>query len=388
MLVAACQAATAPTTPSAAGTPAESVAPPSESAPAPSAAPSLLPTPTGTPLPTASERPTPAVTPVPSSSSGDTSTGAWVAAGSLVDFSPWLAVPLGDGGALAFGQDATVTRRWDPATARWRQAAALNATRQDFAAVPLRDGRILVTGGLDTHNQNRWQAYSSTYVYDLSTTAGSWTKVGLLGTARVAPAAAVLPDGRVLVAGGAYKDGPPFETGSSGITLAASTAIVPAPATGGGGRWYDMAPPSIGVALATAELFDAETGRWSPTGSMRFARARAAAATLSDGRILIVGSSGEQGEARLDPRAYDTAEVYDPATGRFSLVGSLPSIDREAIAADGVEVPDYGTSSTAVGTLVPLPDGGALLVGHGDGWKHAGWVTRTIRFDALSGRWR
>jgi hypothetical protein len=89
----------------------------------------------------------------------------------------------------------------------------------------------------------------------------------------------------------------------------------------------------------------------------------------------------------MDPRVYGTAEVYDPATGHFSLVGSLPPIDRAAIAAAGVNVPTSDPSWTQIGTLVALPDGGALLVGHSDEWKHEGSVTRTFRFDAPTGSW-
>ena len=393
---AACGAPTVAPSPSAVSRPTESASASTESAPASSGGASVVPTPSGVQQPTASVRPGPTVTPVPSSSAAGRSPapeGQWVAAGSLTSLTWSIAavIPLGDGGALAVGED-TVSERWDPATATWRQAAALPAARRDFAAVALRDGRILVTGGLDTHDMDRWQAYSSTYVYDPSTTAGSWTKVGLLGTARVSPAAAVLPDGRVLVAGGAYKDGPPYDsTESSGITLAVATSGVPREGTGGGRRFDDVVPPSIGVALATAELFDPSTGQWSSTGSMRFARAGAAAATLSDGRILVVGpsSSGNgSGDARMDPRVYGTAEVYDPATGRFSPVGSLPPIERAAISAAGVNLPTSDPSWTQIGTLVALPDGGALLVGHIDEWKHEGSVTRSFRFDAPSGRWR
>jgi hypothetical protein len=131
---------------------------------------------------------------------------------------------------------------------------------------------------------------------------------------------------------------------------------------------------------------------------MRFARARAVAVTLSDGRVLVVGPSSfyvPAGRApEMDPRVFDTAEVYDPATGRFSLVGSLPPIDRAALAAAGVDLPSDSPSQASTGTLVSLPDGGALLVGHGDEWtrmvvqKHNGLVSRTFRFDARSGRWR
>jgi len=396
MVAAACGAATVAPSPSAVSRPTESASASTGSAPASSAAASVVPTPTGVVPPSASAQPAATTTPVPSGSASGMSPAPgrpWVPSGSLASL-PWsvgAAVPLRDGGALVFGLEGTVAERWNPATATWRQAAALPAARRDFAAVALRDGGILVTGGLDTHDMNRWQAYSSSYVYDPSTTAGSWTKVGLLGTARVSPAAAVLPDGRVLVAGGAYKDGPAWDyTGSSGITLAVAGSTMPGEGTGGGGRFDDVAPPSVGVALATAELFDPSTGRWSPTGSMRFARAGAAAATLSDGRILVVGpsSSGNgSGDARMDPRVYGTAEVYDPATGHFSLVGSLPPIDRAAIAAAGVNVPTSDPSWTQTGTLVALPDGGALLVGHSDEWKHEGSVTRTFRFDAPTGSW-
>ena len=91
--------------------------------------------------------------------------------------------------------------------------------------------------------------------------------------------------------------------------------------------------------------------------------------------------------AQMDPRVFDTAEVYDPATGRFSLVGSLPPIDRAAIAAAGFEIPTRSPDWASEGTLVALPDGGAFLVGRIDEWKHEGWVTRAFRFDARSGHW-
>ena len=399
MLLAACEAATVSPSPSAAETPMELITTPTAPASAPPTGPSLAPVPTAVVAPTSPAPPAPSATPVPSASAGGASAepgGSWAPAGALAVWgSLQAAVPLGDGGALALEEDGTEAERWDPATAKWRPAAALNAPRADFAAVPLRDGRVLVTGGLDTHDNDRWQAYSSTYVYDPSTRAGSWTKVGLLGTARVAPAAALLPDGRVLVAGGAYKNGPAYDdSGSLGLTLAAWTPAAPGAGAGGRGPLDDIPPPSIGLALATAELFDPSTGRWSPTGSMRYARVGAAAATLSDGRVLVVGSA-EPGSwwADVDPRAFDTAEVYDPATGHFSLVGGLPSIDRAEVAAAGVDLRDDPTfydnmGFTDVGTLIALGDGGALVIGRYESSKHQGSVTRSFRFDARGGRWR
>ena len=384
-LAAGCASTAVSPSPSASVAPSSSLAAPTEAAP--SAAPSLAPTPTAV-SPTAalaSVAPSPTPSPVPSPG------GSWAPAGTLVSRS-WdsPAVALGDGGAISIdGRDHTA-QRWDPATGTWHAAAGLNAPREYFAAVPLRDGRVLVAGGLDNHDPERWRSYSSAYVYDPATPTGTWTKVGLLGTARAAPAAAVLADGRVLVAGGSFMDGPPWGgTGRSDVVFAAVRVPAPGSVSDGGGD-FDIAPPVIGAALATAELFDPVTGRWSPTGSMQFARAGAVATTLSDGRVLVVGPSSAATfgfESKMDPRVYGTAEVYDPATGRFTQVGSLPPIDRAAIAADGVQVPTEDPQATSMGTLVPLPDGAALIVGHVDSWKHQADVVRTFRFDGATGTW-
>jgi N-acetylneuraminic acid mutarotase len=393
-VLAACQASNPTASPAATGsagpTAVQSAATPS--APIPASAgptPCQLSCPHGVPTavpasapPSASTSPA-VVTPAP--------IGSWVAAGSIPE-DAWVAIAarLGDGGAVGLTWDGTTATRWDPDTGTWRRATGLAIPRSGPAVVTLPDGRVLVVGGVDTRDPEHWRAFSSAYVYGAATPDGTWTKVGLMGTARVAPAAAVLRDGRVLVAGGSYIDGPPYQAaGAAGLVLA---AFRPAePGAGTGRRADDVAPPFIGTALATVEVFDPATGRWSPTGSMRFARAGAAATTLSDGRVLVVGPSSSYndapGDVTMDARAFGTAEVYDPATGRFTLVGSLPPIDRAAIAADGVEVPTSDPYMTSAGTLVALPDGGALLVGHADEWKHEASVTRTFRFDGSTGRW-
>ena len=313
--------------------------------------------------------------------------GSWVPGGTLSsDWYPGTLMRLGGGGALAVTADGTQAMRWDPTSATWHAATPLNAARSNYAAVPLEDGRVLVAGG---SNDNQ-QAYSSAYVYDPATPKGTWTKAGLMGTARSLPAAAVLHDGRVLVAGGAYFDRPALVDDPAGVVRAAYR-------TGETGsdrtrRVDDVAPSRTVPALATAEIFDPATGTWSPTGSMRYARAGATAVTLADGRVLVVSPGGVMfvgGDtgATVDERAATATEVYDPATGRFTLVGGLPEIDRSAIAAAGATLPDTAPDLVSVGTLVALPDGGALLVGHVDTWKYRASLTRTIRFDGATGEW-
>jgi hypothetical protein len=392
VLVAACSSSATPT-PDASTQPVPSAAPSASVQPS-SAVPSLAPTPTAraTTGPTAAPSattPTPApVTPAP--------TGSWVAAGSMpADWFGGPVVALPGGGALAIARDGSAVARWDPSTATWTKGKGLATPRWNFAAVPLQDGRVLVVGGAN----DTQQAYSSAWVYDGRMPAGSWSKVGLMSTARSEPSAALLQDGRVLVAGGAYFDRPsggvaPDAVGSNGLASAVLAAFQPgAPArTGGRSPLSDVAPSHTVPALATAELFDPGTGTFSRTGSMQFARAGAVATTLSDGRVLLVSPGGElwvgsDVAVYQDQRAASTPEVYDPSTGRFSLVGSLPPIARAAIAADGVEVPTTDPWMTSTGTLVALQDGGALLVGHDVSWKHEADVVRTFRFDGRTSAW-
>jgi hypothetical protein len=272
---------------------------------------------------------------------------------------------------------------WDPAEGSWQPVEPLNKPRVRFAAIQLADGRALVAGGLNDVGQS----YSSAYVFDGADPDGGWTKVGLMKTARSGPSAAVLPDGRVLVAGGYFHTGE--QEGlqrTPGVTLAAYRAPAPGGTRPGSDR-NDVDIPPYGYALATAELFDPVSGTWSSTGPMAFARVGAPAVTLRDGRVLIVGSSGDYSVTRLDGRAFSTAEIYDPATGRFTMAGDLPDIDRAAIADLGVELPEFEPSRGAAGTLVALDDGDAVLMGQNDWWKHEGDVTRSFRFRVNDVTW-
>ena len=73
-------------------------------------------------------------------------------------------------------------------------------------------------------------------------------------------------------------------------------------------------------ALATAELYDPKTGRFTNTGSLLHARQRHTATLLADGRVLIAGGIGTKGP----PSGFLTsAELYDPATGLFKATGPM-----------------------------------------------------------------
>ena len=293
-------------------------------------------------------------------------------------------VRLGDGRVLVLGNystyrqgyDSTVAELWDPATGKWQTTVALNKARGEYVSMPLLDGRAFVAGGINEAGES----YSSTYLFDPRTER--WEKTGLLGTARAGAAGALLHDGRVLVAGGGYYSG--FDVGlTPGAILAGYSQARLRGRSLAGIRLADVDVPRAGYALATAELFDPAAGTWSPTGPMRYARVGASAVTLRNGRVLVWGS--QWGE-NVDERAIANGEVYDPATGRFSMVAPLPGIDRSSLEALGVPIPEGSAASVRWGTLVPLADGDALLVGSYESWGQL-TIRRIFRFAAATDGW-
>ena len=112
---------------------------------------------------------------------------------------------------------------------------------------------------------------------------------------RIWHTATTLADGRVLVTGGGNPDGP---------------------------------------FLASAEIFDPETGVWTSAGSMTESRSQHTATLMADGRVLVVGGRGKR----------QSSEVYDPeANGWLALAETnWPRAEHIAVA---------------------LPDGGVLIAG-------------------------
>jgi hypothetical protein len=75
------------------------------------------------------------------------------------------------------------------------------------------------------------------------------------------------------------------------------------------------------IVLASAELFDPETGTFTATGSMKTARSGHTATLLPDGRVLIAG--GFTIPTTMFANLVTSTETYDPHTGAFSATGSL-----------------------------------------------------------------
>lgn len=375
---------------------------PSASSPGPTTGPSRTPTPVPTTEPTPAPTPTPTaaptVVPTPTPTPTAVPASGWTIARPMpLALADPTIVPLTDGRIVVLGSDefqpwgyregaeVATSVQIRGTSGGWRIGSSLPRSRGEPAVVGLRDGRVLLVGGVRGTSTTgvAGASYGSTWLYDPDTDA--WSRGGLLSNARADAAIARLADGRVLVAGGFFYSEELGGGAANGTVLAAWR-----PSDGDAGTSpTDVDPPTVGRALATAELYDPTTNTWTRTGSMRYARSGAAAVTLADGRVLITGSSYGEGGIVIPEGAYDTSEIWDPSTGRFTLSGSLPGWDVPEIqrTLDTTWEARWG-QRVAAGTLVALPDGGALLAGQWESWKHQADGTRSFRYDAATGRWR
>jgi WD40 repeat protein len=196
---------------------------------------------------------------------------------------------------------------------QFEETGSLATARWFHTATLLPNGKVLVAGGWDASD-----ALASAELYDPA--SGTWTDTGSLATSRGNPTATLLPNGKVLVAGG-YND-------------------------------------TFG-ALASAELYDPASGTWTATGSLLTARYVHTATLLPNGQVLVAGGSGIGG-------ALASAELYDPGSGTWTATGSL------AIARE------YYTTTL-------LPDGKVLAAG---GFNNTGFdLSSAELYDLSTGTW-
>ena len=179
-----------------------------------------------------------------------------------------------------------------PRAGSWTVTANMVRGNTGHTATLLPDGTVLVAGGIGP--EDRVPGYKVTAeLYDPRTR--TWTATANLITDRVGHTATLLPDGKVLVAGG-----DDFGLG----------------------------------AMASAELYDPVRGTWSATGNMLTPRSMHTATLLPDGKVLVTGGydNTPTGDRAHSPEILATAELYDPASGTWSATGNMlmPRRDQSA----------------------------------------------------------
>jgi hypothetical protein len=233
-------------------------------------------------------------------------------------------------------------------------ATPMLQARSGHSATLLPDGKVLIAGGM-RRNQD---FYRSAELYDPA--SGKFQPAGEMNQARVGQAAVLLRDGKVLIAGGWIGHGSTdsaelYDPATGKFSLLgkmtaprgrpSATVLTNGDVLLAGGN-QDGGPGGV----ASAEVFHAGKLSFEAISPMHFGRVGHTATLLNDGRVLIAGGRGQSVTA--------SAEIYDPARKLFLPTGGMLSArykhtagllaDGRVLIAGGSDERDWhGTLSSA-----------------------------------------
>ena len=243
-------------------------------------------------------------------------------------------------------------------------ATPLLEPRSGHTATLLPDGKVLIAGGM-RRNQD---FYKSAELYDPST--GQFQPAGEMSERRVGQVAILLRSGKVLIAGGWVGHGCTdsaelYDPASGKFTAIAAKMMT----RRGDARATLLANGDVLITggadhdapggVASAEVFHVADMSFHAVRPMHFARVAHTASLLRDGRVLIVGGRGDRVNA--------IAELYDPKTESFNDTGSLAT-------------PRYKHTAGL------LPDGRVLVAGGSDERDWSGNLSSAEIYDPKTGR--
>ncbi len=211
--------------------------------------------------------------------------------------------------------------------------ALMNVAHQMGTATLLPNGKVLIAGGATTvlpePNESDY-----TDLYDpVTNTFAPFAKTARMNVARIYATATLLPSGKVLIAGGenlsadADNSAELYDPVTNTFAPAANTPVMnvarfAATATllpngkvliaGGLGACCPKPP------LSSTELYDPATNIFFPGPKMRVSRASATAALLPNGKVLIAGGATVDPVTWFVDRDLSSTELYDPATNTFA----------------------------------------------------------------------
>ena len=249
-----------------------------------------------TPTPTPTPKPTPTVAPM-----------VLIAGGSGM-----VSAPTGESPAVLDSAEI-----YDPSKGQFFPIYPMTTRRDRHTATVLRDGKVLIVGGVDTV-MTPLAAFPgpvmpwilrSTEIFDPST--GRFAPAASMAIGRDEPTATTLNNGDVLVVGGGDDSTELYHPPGNKFSNTGSLVL--------GGRYEQTATLlSNGKVLIAgggeheAEFYDSATGKFSVTGKLSRNRIYDTATLLQDGRVLVAGGSQYSRSS-----AMDSTEIYDPHTGLF-----------------------------------------------------------------------
>jgi hypothetical protein len=253
----------------------------------------------------------------------DPSTGLWTYTGSMAvaryfdDPSP---TALPDGSILIMGGTTCCPYHWlneadlyDSVSQTWTPTSS-KTTPANGRSVLLPDGKVLVAGGVQG-TQPTAQNVAAAELFDPTT--GTWTATASMSTDRALPTLTLLASGQALVAGGA---------------------------SGGWGVCND---------LTSAELYDSSTGTWFLTGSLTVPRIQHTATILPNGQVLAAGGHDCEGNI------LSSAELYTPppvaALSTTSLTFGVQLVGTRS-AAQTATLTNAGTTTLTISSIAASGD--------------------------------
>ena len=280
---------------------------------------------------------------------------------------------LPDGRVLIAG--GSKSEVYDPATGSFTATGNMVSNQDGFTATALTNGKVLITGGVNGQT-NCCAIAAHPELYDPSTGTFNLARPYIEMSVQVFPdgysagtsgltftAATLLADGKVLILSEPFAEiydpitntfslagsmvavdeggfwGKPTNISGRTATLMANERVLVA---GGDPAYWDTGD----FPLSRAELYDASTGTFTATSSMRAARLEHAATLLPDGTVMITG--GKTGSF------YSTtalAEFYSPSNGTFSGALNMTATrgnHRATRLRDGRVLITGGVSATAL----------------------------------------
>jgi hypothetical protein len=212
---------------------------------------------------------------------------------------------------------------------------SLKVARSAHTATLLPNGKVLIAGGASGSG-----FLGSAEIFDPQT--NTFRQIAKMTSPRAGHTATLLANGTVLIIGGAetpartLASAEIFDPATESFTATANmrtprtdhaaTLLPDGRVLVAGGA--DVWPNSV----ASAEVYEPKTRSFAPTGSMNEARRPAGVVLLKNGQALICGGTGK------NKAVLTSAELYDPARGVFTLVGNMASRRHKhaaSVLADG-----------------------------------------------------
>lgn len=244
-------------------------------------------------------------------------------------------------------------------------AAPMHDVRDLHTATLLPNGRVLIAGGFTTNDTSTGSTNTSEIYYPDTSV---FLRAGVMTSSRSNHTATLLPDGNVFVAGGFGAN----DIISSSAEIFYSTAMqwrattsMPAPRTlhtattlKDGRILLAGGINAVTGVLNSVVAFNPATGVWAALAAMPSALHSHTASLLSDGRVLVTGGNDGLGEV-------DASYIYDPSGNTWTTT-PVPA-GRSTI----LQQPRYGHNA------VTLPNGEVVVSG---GSQRFGTLTESIEY--------